>query len=295
MAGLKVGFIGLGKMGRPMCMNLLKGGVDLTVCDASAAAMQVLENKGARAAKSPAELASRCDVVIIMVPGPKEVEEVCTGPDGIINGAKEGTIVVEMSTSLPSVSRRMCEAFSKRGVRMIDAPVSGMARGAIAGTLSIFVGGDAAVMETVRPVFEKMGTNIYHMGPVGSGQIMKVINNVLVSTCLATTGETMALAIKAGLKPKQVLDALTTSSGRNFGTNSIFADIILPGKPSDYTCAIMRKDIGVFLEVGKDLGVPTFIANLDHNLWSIPDGQQDATELFGIWEDWFKVKIRGNC
>lgn len=185
----KVGLIGLGNMGKPMGKNLLKEGVDLIVCDIIDEAMEVLASAGARKSASPKDLASQCDMVILMVPGPQEVEEVCLGPEGIIHGAKKGTIVIDMTTSLPALTKRIHDSFIQNGIKMIDAPVSGGVQGALERTLSIMVGGDVRVIEIARPILEILGKNIYHIGPIGSGHLVKVINNLLFSLCMAGMGK----------------------------------------------------------------------------------------------------------
>lgn len=289
----KIGLIGLGNMGKPMGKNLLKEGVDLIVYDVIDEAMEVLASAGARKSASPKDLASQCDMVILMVPGPQEVEEVCLGPEGIIHGAKKGTIVIDMTTSLPALTKRIYDSFIQKGIKMIDTPVSGGVQGAVERTLSIMVGGDVTVIESARPILEILGKNIYHIGPIGSGHLVKVINNLLFSLCMAGMGEAIALAIKYGLDPMKVVTVLQTSSGSNHIANKIFPEIVLPGKPSGYTCSTICKDLGIFLKVSQELEVPTFMANLAYSLWSVPQGKEDGTEFFSIYEDWFKVKMKG--
>lgn len=288
-----VGLIGLGNMGNPIGMNLLKSGIALSVYDISRDAMEALAIAGAHTSSSPKDLASRSDTVILMVPGPEEVEEVCLGADGVIRGAREGAIVIDMTTSIPAVTRRVHDSFVRMGIQMIDAPVSGGVQRAIEGTLSIMVGGELAIVEAARPILERLGKNIYHLGPIGSGHLMKVINNFLFSLCMAGMGEALGLAVKQGLEPLRVLEVLQTSSGSNYIASRILPEVVLPGKPSGYACSTICKDLGIFIKISQDLKAPTFMANLAYALWSVPEGKTDGTEFYSIYEDWFKVKIRG--
>lgn len=289
----KVGFIGLGNMGKPMAMNLIKGGVDLVVYDKINEAMEAFTKVGARKSISPKELASQCDMVILMVPGPQEDEEVCLGPNGIIHGAPKGTIVIDMTTSLPALTIRIHDTLIQEGIKMIDAPVCGMVEGAVEGTLSILVGGDVAVLEIARPVLELLGKSIYHMGPIGSGHLMKAINNFLFAMCMTGSAEAIALAIKSGLDPMKFITVLQTISGNNWAANKIFPEMVFPGKPGNFACSILRKDVGIFLKISQELEVPTFMGNLVYTLWSVPEGKQDGIEFLNIYEDWFKIKMKG--
>jgi 3-hydroxyisobutyrate dehydrogenase-like beta-hydroxyacid dehydrogenase len=293
MTSQRVGLIGLGNMGRPMGKNLLAKGIDLTVYDISHESMATLAMAGARKSRSPEDLASQCSVVILMLPGPQEVEKVCLGEQGVIHGAKEGTIVIDMTSSLPSLTRSIHGAFSEKGIKMIDAPVSGMVKGAVEATLSIMVGGDEAVLDKVRSLLEMLGKSIHPVGPIGSGHLMKAVNNFLVASHMAGTAEAIALAIRGGIDPLKALSVLQMSSGNSFAAYRTFPDLIFPGKPSGYACSILLKDIGIFMKVSQELEVPTFLANLVYSLWSIPEGKEDGTEFFKLYEDWFKVKMKG--
>lgn len=289
----KVGFIGLGNMGKPMALNLVKGGIDLIVYDKVSERMGALAEAGAHKSTSPRDLSSQCEIVILMLPGPDEVEEVCLGSNGIIDGAKKETIVIDMSSSHPPLTRRIHDSLIRKEIRMIDAPVTGMVRGAVEGTLNLLVGGDAKVLEIARPVLGLMGKTIYHMGEIGSGHLMKTINNFLYACSMTGTAEAMALAIKSGLDPKKVINVLQAGSGNNWVVSKIFPDVILPGKPGNYANSILVKDLGIFMKVCQELEVPTFMVNLVYGLCSIPDGKEDGSEFFKIYEDWFKIKMKG--
>src|SRR6185369_8934367 len=178
MANPRVGFIGLGIMGRPQCQNLIKAGYPLTVWNRSQRGIDMVSGYGALAGRAPADVAAKSDVIITMVTDSPDVREVVLGPNGISEGARPGSTVIDMTTISPAVTREIAAELEQRGIRMLDAPVSGGEVGAIAGTLSIMVGGDEAVFNECRPILEAMGKNIVYIGPSGSGQTVKLCNQV---------------------------------------------------------------------------------------------------------------------
>ncbi len=205
-----VGFIGLGLMGRPMALNLIKAGYPLLVHSRSRGPVDALVAAGATAAGSPAEVARGAAVVITMVPDTPDVEQVLTGSDGVLTGLQPGAVVIDMSTIAPAAAQRLAAIVASRGATMLDAPVSGGEIGAINGTLSIMVGGDAAILERVRPVLEALGQKdrIIHIGPSGAGQVAKACNQIVLAATIAGVGEAFALARKAGVEPARVREAL---------------------------------------------------------------------------------------
>jgi 2-hydroxy-3-oxopropionate reductase len=205
-----VGFIGLGVMGRPMAKNLLKGGYKLVVHSRSPEPVQDLVAAGATAATSPKDVAAQSDVIITMVPDAPDVQKVLTGPDGVFESMKPGSVIVDMSTISPVVAKDLAQQAAQRGASMLDAPVSGGEVGAINGQLSIMVGGDAATLERVRPILEKMGNpeKIVHIGESGAGQLCKACNQLVIGGALAAVSEAFALARKAGVDAAKVREAL---------------------------------------------------------------------------------------
>src|SRR4030095_16892281 len=203
-----VGFIGLGIMGRPMAKNLLKAGHPLVVHNRSRAAVDELGRDGAKVATSPREVAAQSDVLITMLPNSPDVEQVALGKDGIIEGARSGLLYADMSTISPIVLQRVGAALSSKGVKMIDAPVSGGEKGAIDAALSIMVGGDKAVFDALLPIFQVMGKTITHLGPLGAGGFTKLANQIIVAVNLTALGEALTLARKAGLDRALTLKAL---------------------------------------------------------------------------------------
>src|SRR5260221_4568792 len=199
---MQVGFIGLGVMGRPMTLNLLKAEHHVTIYarHPDKPGVQEVLNAGAKLAPSPRAVAMASDIVITMLPNSPQVEEVVTGPQGILEGVRKGLIIIDMSTIAPSVSRKLAQTVSTHGVHFLDAPVSGGSQGAVNGTLTIMVGGERAIFEQARPVLEAMGKkeNIFHVGPSGTGKVIKLINNILSGALAATIAESFVLGVKAG-------------------------------------------------------------------------------------------------
>lgn len=205
---MKIGFIGLGIMGRPMALNLLKGGFDLTVWARRAASMQPLTEAGAKAATNPAELADKVDLIISMVADAPDVEQVMLGATGVTAAGKTGLIAVDMSTILPAAARNIAARLQVLGVDFLDAPVSGGEVGAIAGTLSIMVGGSTSAFEKAEPVFACMGKNIVHVGDSGAGQVAKAANQIITGASVLTVAEALNFAAKNGVDPAKVRQAL---------------------------------------------------------------------------------------
>lgn len=204
----KIGFIGLGIMGKPMSKNLLKAGYDLTVCDINAATVAEVVALGAKSAATPKDVAAQTDIIITMLPNSPQVKTVALGAGGIIEGARSGAIVVDMSSIAPQAAQEVARALAEKGVQMIDAPVSGGEPKAIDATLSIIVGGDPAVFEECLPILKCMGASAVRVGDVGAGNVTKLANQVIVALNIAALSEAMTLAAKAGVDPELVFNAI---------------------------------------------------------------------------------------
>ncbi|ADU70398.1 2-hydroxy-3-oxopropionate reductase [Pantoea sp. At-9b] len=205
---MKIGFIGLGIMGKPMSKNLLKAGYSLVVRDNNPASEAELVELGASVAKSAKEVAQQVDVVITMVPNSPQVKEVCLGENGIIDGAKAGLIVIDMSSIAPLASREVHDALAVKGIKMLDAPVSGGEPKAIEGTLSVMVGGDKAVFDQCYDIMKAMAGSVVHTGDIGAGNVTKLANQVIVALNIAAMSEALSLATKAGVNPELVYQAI---------------------------------------------------------------------------------------
>jgi len=204
----RIGFIGLGIMGKPMAMNLLAAGRALTVHSRSAGPVDEVVAAGATRASSAADVAAASDVTITMLPDTADVELVLTGEGGVLEGVAAGALVIDMSSIDPAPTREMAGAFAKRDVAMLDAPVSGGERGAIDGTLSIMIGGDADAVARAMPIFEVLGKTIVHVGPSGAGQVTKACNQLVVAATIEAVAEALLLAERSGVDPAKVREAL---------------------------------------------------------------------------------------
>ena len=254
MAEEKTGFIGLGIMGKPMARNLIKAGHQLVIYNGSGAADE-LKDEGAEGADSYKAVAEACDVVITCLPNSPQVEEVFRGDEGLLAGAGEGDLLIDMSTISPLVTKELAREASERGVKMLDAPISGGEPGAIAGELSIMVGGDEKDFERAKPLFEAMGTPV-HVGEAGSGQIVKACNQIIVGIVLEGVSEALVLGSKAGVDPAKVIEAV---SGGLAGTkvmdqkkDKFLEHDFDPG----FRIELHHKDLGIALATAREVGVP---------------------------------------
>jgi 3-hydroxyisobutyrate dehydrogenase len=260
---MNVGFVGLGHMGAPMSANILAAGHDLVVSDLRREAGVALLAAGAAWANSPREAALGRDVVITMLPGPRHVEEVMLGPGGLLDGLADGAVWVDMSTSVPAVADRVRAVAEPRGVEVLDAPVSGMAGGARAGTLQIFVGGRAETYQRVRALFEAMGDpeRIIHVGPHGAGYTIKLMINLLWFAHLTATAEVLSVGTAAGVDLATLRRCLLASPA---ASNFLERDVLSVLRDGDYdegfALALACKDVGLAVDLARDVGVPVEVS-----------------------------------
>jgi 2-hydroxy-3-oxopropionate reductase len=251
-----IGFIGLGIMGRPMARNLLKAGHALVVHSRSRGPVDEIVKSGAKAASAPKDVAAQCDVLITMLPNSPEVEQVALGRDGIVEGAKPGLIYVDMSTISPIVSRKVGEVLGAKGVKMLDAPVSGGEKGAIDGALSIMVGGDKAVFDQVLPILSAMGKTITLLGPLGFGGFTKLANQIIVAVNLTALAEALTLGKKAGLDRELLLTALAGGLAGSKCLEQKKANYVSGTYNPGFKVDLHFKDLGLIMESARALGVP---------------------------------------
>jgi 3-hydroxyisobutyrate dehydrogenase-like beta-hydroxyacid dehydrogenase len=253
---MKVGFIGVGQMGKHMARHVLEGGYELVVHDASKEAADYLIQKGAKWAASPKELAQACTVVIASLPTPKIVEEVVYGQNGLKAGWKKGDIFVDMSTNSPTTIERIAKDAQALGAAVLDAPVSGGTTGADKGTLAIMVGGEAAVLEKVRKILETMGKSIFPVGKVGCGNIAKLVNNYIALITNAAIAEGFVLGVKSGIDPKVLYDIVSVSTGRSWSLEQMPGTVFTANFDPGFKMSLGRKDMALALTLGKETGVP---------------------------------------
>ena len=275
----RVGFIGLGKMGKPMALNVVKKGFALTVCDQAAEPAEELRRHGARVADCAADVGACSDVVITMLPNAEVVRAVVVGPGGLAEGMTAGSVLVDMSTSDPATTRSLGHSLAAQGVRVVDAPVAKGIPAAEAGTLTIMAGGDAADLETCREVLAAMGDQIFHCGALGAGHIVKIINNLLVGVLVPICAEALALGVKAGVDVDTLMRVITSGSGNSFVLDQLIRRHVLNDDyegvfPVDY----MLKDLRLALDLACAQHVPLLFGGLAHQLYEgiHNQGKQDA-------------------
>jgi 2-hydroxy-3-oxopropionate reductase len=252
----KVGFIGLGIMGRPMAKNLMEAGYELVVHNRSPEKAEELAKEGnATAAASPGQVAQACDIVITMLPDSPDVEAVVAGEGGVLEGIRDGAMLVDMSTISPVVTRELSEKVREKGASMLDAPVSGGDVGAIEGALSIMVGGSEEDFERARPLFDVMGKAATHVGPIGAGQVVKACNQIVVALTIEAVSEALVLGSKGGVKPEKLVEALSGglagSAVMEAKKEKFFSHDFEPG----FRIELHHKDLGIALAAGREYGV----------------------------------------
>jgi 2-hydroxy-3-oxopropionate reductase len=248
-----VGFIGLGIMGKPMAENLIEAGYDLVAYNRTSE--KAWELDGATVAETPREVAEQSDITITMLPDSPQVEEVLAGEDGVLEGIKEGALIVDMSTISPVVTEELSEKAKEKGASMLDAPVSGGDVGAIEGTLSIMVGGSEGDFERARPLFEIMGGTVTHVGPVGTGQVVKAANQIVVALTIEAVSEALVLGSKGGVAPEKILDVLGGGLAGNKVMEVKREKMLEHSFDPGFRVELHHKDLGIALAAGREYGV----------------------------------------
>jgi 3-hydroxyisobutyrate dehydrogenase len=252
----KVGFIGLGIMGRSMSRNIYNAGYQVTVWNRTPSKMEEAAKWGALTASSPREVAENCNLIITMVGDTPDVREVIEGENGVLSGAKPGSVLIDMSTISPDATREIAARAAERGVAMLDAPVSGGDVGARNGTLSIMVGGDAEVLEEVRPVLEAMGKSIVHCGPIGAGQTVKACNQILCGLNLLGMVEAFAFAKKAGVDLEKMLQVTTQGAGGSWALSNLGPRIAKGDLDPGFSVRFQQKDLRIVLQEAERMELP---------------------------------------
>ncbi len=284
-------------MGKPMARNLLKAGFALTVHSRSAASVNTLCDEGASPASSPADVAERSDLVVTMLPDSSDVEAVATGSNGLFVAAGPGLIVADMSTISPATTRLLAGDAAAGGCQWLDAPVSGGEAGAIAGTLTIMVGGDADAFARARPIFAGMGTRVTHIGPSGHGQTAKLCNQVLAAVNLLASCEALVLGAKAGLDLDKLHEALTGGAANSWAFQHLGRKILDRDFAPAFKVRLQQKDLRLVAEAARDLGVPVFAAALVEQLLRPLEaqgaGDQGTQQLVTVLERLAETRVSG--
>lgn len=293
----QVGLIGLGIMGEPMASNLIKAGFDVSVYSRTRAKIDLMEKQGARGAGSPAELAARCRMVITMVPDSSDVESVAEGPKGIFEGAEPGLIIADMSTISPLVTRRLAASAAERKIDWLDAPVSGGQAGAMAGTMTIMVGGERRAFEQAQPIFAAMGKRITYMGASGHGQTAKLCNQILVAVNLLAVSEALVFGAKAGLDLNSLLDALTAGAANSWALDNLGRKMLKRDFAPAFMVRLQQKDLRLVGEAARELHVPVIGSTLVHQLLTpleaMGHGDDGTQALVTVLESLAGVEVKG--
>ena len=298
---MQIGFIGIGVMGRPMTLNLLKAEHHVTIYARHPEKPEVQEvlNAGAKLAPSSRAVAMASDIVITMLPNSPQVEEVVAGPNGILEGARKGLIIVDMSTIAPAVSQKLAQQASTHGANLLDAPVSGGSQGAVNGTLSIMVGGERDIFDKARPVLEAMGKkeNIFHVGPNGAGEVIKLVNNVLCGAFAAAIAESFVLGVKAGADVDTMAKIIGVSSGASWQLANQFPIRAFNGSfQPGFMTDLLHKDLGLALDLAAENAVPMAMTALTRQMYEMARaegyGREDYTSLMKVLEQMAGVEVR---
>ena len=296
MAGA-VGFIGLGAMGRPMALNLVKRGFPLVVHDIDPVKVEPLRQKGATVADSPERVAASTTRTICIVETTAQAEAVIAGERGIIRSAGPGHIVICMSTIDPLVAKRLGQELAARGIAMLDAPVSGGTERAGTGELSIIGGGATETFEACRDLFKAMGTKIFHVGGLGQGLAMKLVNNMLVQVNLVAVAEALVMGVKAGLDPRTIYEVVRVSTGTSAAFEGRVPKILARDFAPGGTIDIYFKDQELETAFARQLGVPLLLANVSQQVYQMARaaglGKQDGPAIIRVLERLAGVEVRG--
>jgi len=293
----RVAFLGLGAIGRPMAKHLAPPRSTLTVWNrTSAKANAFAAETGAAAAATPRQAVQAADIVITCLPSSREVEEVIGGADGLLAGMRRGTVLVDCTSGDPATSRRVAATLADAGVAFLDAPVSGGVSGAERAALTVMIGGDATVLERVRPVLSAFGSTIVHCGPVGSGDALKSVNNAMLAVHLWSLAEGLAALAKAGVSPRLALDVINASSGRSNSSQNLFPERVLSRAfPRTFRLALLDKDLGIAAGVAREQKVASPMLQLASELFRAAHTElgedADHVEVVKIIERWAQVEI----
>lgn len=294
---MKVGFLGLGVMGKSMAINILKAGYELTILDTKKDSASELIKLGANVVETNAEVARASDIIFTALPNSTIVQEVATGKDGIFEGANEGLIYIDLSSITPKTIQFIQKEGLKKNISVLDAPVSGGAAGATAGSLTIMAGGDKEAFEKALPVLKTMGKKVILVGDIGAGDTIKLVNNLLLGINMVAVAEAFALGVKAGIKAETMYDIISESSGSSYALTAKYNNYISKGnfKPG-FAIDLQHKDLELAVETAKDLKMPLPIGNLAQQMLEIARakgmGNEDISAAIKLYEEWGNIEVR---
>ncbi|HEV2054830.1 MAG TPA: NAD(P)-dependent oxidoreductase [Methylomirabilota bacterium] len=296
---MRIGFIGLGNMGGPMALNLIKAGHTLVVYDVRGESAKPHLDAGATWADGPKDVAHAGELILTSLPGPAEVEAVALGPNGLLEGAQPGSIYADLSTNSPTVMRKIHAAFKVKGVHVLDSPVSGGVVGAKRGSLQVMIGGEEGVYNEVKGVLGAIGNNVGYMGAIGSGTIAKLVHNMISILSRSLIAEGFTLGVKAGVKPEALLEAIRGASyGQGLILSHMIPDVVFKGEFDTvrFALKLARKDVGLATALAREYDVPMPMAAVGEQIlieamargW----GDRDSTSPWELQEEAARVKVR---
>ena len=292
----RIGFIGLGAMGGNMARRLAGLGFTIAGYDISEANAKRSAEAGVKIVQSPAAAADGADFVLSSLPDPAAIRQAYLGPDGVLARVRPGMVLIDLSTIDPATWREVAAAAAKHGVSCLDAPVSGGPADAGSGKLVFLIGGDAAVIERSRPILDALGNTFHHVGPLGCGLIVKLVNNVMSVCNVVVAAEAMVLGVKAGIEPQALFDMLSTSGGRSFHFQKRFPNVLVGDFAPYFSIALSRKDLGLALDMAAQLGVPMPAAGAVKQVYEAARGaglsNQDMAAVTRLYEAWAGVEVR---
>jgi 3-hydroxyisobutyrate dehydrogenase-like beta-hydroxyacid dehydrogenase len=294
---MKVGFIGVGNMGGPMCRNIVKNtNHEVVVFDLNADAVKMCTDLGATAGASVADIASTCDVVITSLPIPKVVEEVTLGANGIAANARPGTTFIDLSTNSPSTAKRVAAGMAAKGIHMLEAPVSGGTSRAAAGTIVIMVGGESAVFEQNLPLLKSFSGEVIHIGEIGFGSTAKLINNMLAFCNAAAAAEALMIGKRSGIDLKRLDAVIRNASGMSGAYSNLSTKVLAGNFDATFALNLAHKDLRLALEMADELGVPGMIAPQVMNLMRMARGmglgEDDSCSVMKVYEAALGEEVR---
>jgi 3-hydroxyisobutyrate dehydrogenase len=296
VANTRIGFVGLGAMGGNMARRLASLGFTVAGYDISGANAQRSGDAGVKIVESPAAAADGAEFVLSSLPDPAAIRQAYLGPEGVLTRVRPGTVLIDLSTIDPATWREVAAAAATRGAACLDAPVSGGPADAGSGKLVFLIGGEADVIERSRPVLEALGSTIHHVGPLGSGLIVKLVNNVMSVCNVVVAAEAMVLGVKAGIEPQALFDMLSTSGGRSFHFQKRFPNVLAGDFAPYFSIALSRKDLGLALDMAAQLGVPMPAAGAVKQVYEEARASglagQDMAAVTRLYEAWAGVEVR---
>jgi 2-hydroxy-3-oxopropionate reductase len=291
----RIGFIGLGIMGKPMARNLMEAGYELVVYNRSRGKVDELAQEGAEAAGSPREVAEQSDVVITMLPDSPEVREIVAGEDGVFEGIKEGSLLIDMSTISPVATEELAATAGDKGVGMLDAPVSGGETGAIDGALSIMVGGSEEDFERARPIFDVLGQTVVRVGEAGAGQVVKACNQIVVALVIEAVSEALVLGSKAGVDPEKIIEVLSGGLAGSKVMEAKKSFFLEHDFEPGFRVELHHKDLGIALAAGREYGVAlpvtAIVSQMLEALKAKGSGDRDHSAILTLLEDLAQYRI----